>query len=102
MKDDFPIIEIGDLENEISIESLTLFKLIDKTRFAVSNEETRYFLNGIYFHKIEIDNENYLSLKDWMKSKIDYEHFLYFHLLAYVKLRQQDEHPRYHHISLYY
>ena len=62
LKDDFPIIEIGDLENEISIESLKLFKLIDKTRFAVSNEETRYFLNGIYFHKIENNNINYLSL----------------------------------------
>ena len=62
LKDDFPIIEIGDLENEISIESLKLFKLIDKTRFAVSNEETRYFLNGIYFHKIENNNNIYLSL----------------------------------------
>ena len=62
LKDDFPIIEIGDLENEISIESLKLFKLIDKTRFAVSNEETRYFLNGIYFHKIEHNNKNYISL----------------------------------------
>ena len=62
LKDDFPIIEIGDLENEISIESLKLFKLIDKTRFAVSNEETRYFLNGIYFHQIKNNNKNYLSL----------------------------------------
>ena len=61
LKDDFPIIEIGDLENEISIDSLKLFKLIDKTRFAVSNEETRYFLNGIYFHKIENNNDIYLS-----------------------------------------
>ena len=50
-KEDFPIIEIGDLENELSINSENLLKLIDKTRFAVSNEETRYFLNGIYFHK---------------------------------------------------
>ena len=62
LKDDFPIIEIGDLENELSIESLKLFKLIDKTRFAISNEETRYFLNGIYFHKIVNNNKNYLSL----------------------------------------
>ena len=62
LKDDFPIIEIGDLENEISIESLKLFKLIDKTRFAVSNEETRYFLNGIYFHKRSENNKDFLSL----------------------------------------
>ena len=58
-KEDFPIIEIGDLESELFIESPTLLKLIDKTRFAVSNEETRYFLNGIYFH---INKSNQLSI----------------------------------------
>ena len=58
-KEDFPIIEIGDLESKLFIESPTLLKLIDKTRFAVSNEETRYFLNGIYFH---INKSNQLSI----------------------------------------
>jgi len=61
-KEDFPIIEIGDLENELKIDSKQLLKLIDKTRFAVSNEETRYFLNGIYFHKILDDKRCSLSL----------------------------------------
>ena len=50
-KDEFPIIEINNLENELIINSQKFLKLIDKTRFAVSNEETRYFLNGVYFHK---------------------------------------------------
>ena len=50
-KDEFPIIEINNLENELKINSQKFLKLIDKTRFAVSNEETRYFLNGVYFHK---------------------------------------------------
>ena len=48
-KEDFPIIEIGNLDNEIEIDSQKFLKLINKTRFAVSNEETRYFLNGIFF-----------------------------------------------------
>ena len=39
-----------------------LLKLIEKTRFAVSNEETRYFLNGIYFQKKNVDNSECLCL----------------------------------------
>ena len=61
-KDDFPLIEVGNLENELTIDSSQLVKLIDKTRFAISNEETRYFLNGIYFHVKKQDNKNLLSL----------------------------------------
>ena len=61
-REDFPIIEIGDLENELSIDSQKFLKLIDKTRFAVSNEETRYFLNGIYFHSIKENDINLLSV----------------------------------------
>ena len=61
-KEDFPIIEIGDLENEISLNSKTLLKLIEKTRFAISNEETRYFLNGIYFHNQQNQDLSTLSV----------------------------------------
>ena len=61
-KEDFPIIEIGNLENEINIISHDLLKLISKTRFAISNEETRYFLNGVYFHKKIEAETNYLSV----------------------------------------
>ena len=61
-KEDYPIIEIGNLENEMTIDSQKLLKLIDKTRFAVSNEETRYFLNGIYFHTKKENKVNVLSL----------------------------------------
>ena len=61
-KDDFPIIEIEKLENEINIEAQQFLKLILKTRFAISNEETRYFLNGIYFHTIKKNDTNFLSL----------------------------------------
>jgi DNA polymerase-3 subunit beta len=61
-KKDFPIIEIGNLEIEMNIDSRKFLQLIDKTRFAISNEETRYFLNGIYFHKKNEDHSNLLSV----------------------------------------
>ena len=61
-KEDFPLIEIGSLDNELSIDSQNLLKLLDKTRFAISNEETRYFLNGIYFHNIIKGDKSILSL----------------------------------------
>ena len=61
-KEDFPIIEIDDLKSELSIESQELLRLIEKTRFAISNEETRYFLNGIYFHKTKDSQNELLSM----------------------------------------
>ena len=74
-KEQFPIIEVENLNLEFSIDSQIFLKLIEKTRFAISNEETRYFLNGIYFHKKTIDNKQYLSMvatDGHRLAKIDY------------------------------
>ena len=74
-KEDFPIIEIEKLKSEISLDSQILLKLIEKTKFAISNEETRYFLNGIYLHKKNIENKNFLSFvatDGHRLAKIDY------------------------------
>lgn len=54
-KDDFPIMETGELPFRFTLTSEELKRLIDKTRFAISTEETRYYLNGIYLHAA--DNE---------------------------------------------
>ncbi len=51
--EDFPAINTAELPHSFNIAAKTLRQLIDKTKFAMSNEETRYFLNGIYFHTIE-------------------------------------------------
>ncbi|MDX1949007.1 MAG: DNA polymerase III subunit beta [Rickettsiales bacterium] len=48
--EDFPQISEGDLTHKFTLEVKTLLKLIEKTKFAMSNEETRYYLNGVYFH----------------------------------------------------
>ncbi len=49
-RDDFPVIVEGDLPTSFELPAATLAQLIDRTRFAISTEETRYYLNGIFFH----------------------------------------------------
>ncbi len=49
-RDDFPVIAEGDLPTQFELPAATLRQIIDKTRFAISTEETRYYLNGIYVH----------------------------------------------------
>ncbi len=48
--DEFPIMTGGDMPHNFRIGSPELANLIENTRFAMSTEETRYYLNGIYFH----------------------------------------------------
>lgn len=50
---DFPITDDGELPTRFEMEAPALRRLIQKTRFAVSTEETRYYLNGIYLHATE-------------------------------------------------
>jgi DNA polymerase-3 subunit beta len=49
-RDDFPVIAEGELPTKFALPAATLRQIIDKTRFAISTEETRYYLNGIFFH----------------------------------------------------
>jgi len=48
--DEFPVLSGGDMDHEFNLAPGELRALIDKTRFAISTEETRYYLNGIYLH----------------------------------------------------
>jgi len=56
-KEDFPIIETTNGGTNIKVNSRSFYKLIDKTKFAISNEETRYFLNGLYFSIVKNENK---------------------------------------------
>jgi DNA polymerase-3 subunit beta len=49
-RDDFPMIAEGELPTTFELPAETLKQIIDKTRFAISTEETRYYLNGIFLH----------------------------------------------------
>src|SRR3974390_2042001 len=47
---DFPDLAAGDMAHSFTLSAGDLKRLIDKTSFAISTEETRYYLNGIYLH----------------------------------------------------
>ena len=52
-REDFPVMADGDLPHQFILPAADLRRLIVKTRFAISTEETRYYLNGIYLHAPE-------------------------------------------------
>ena len=54
---DFPVMPVDALATRFEIHPGELKRLIDKTRFAISTEETRYYLNGIYLHTAVADGE---------------------------------------------
>ncbi|HPA37268.1 MAG TPA: DNA polymerase III subunit beta [Phenylobacterium sp.] len=49
---DFPVMSSEGLSGRIGVDVGDLIRLIDKTRFAISTEETRYYLNGLYLHTV--------------------------------------------------
>jgi DNA polymerase-3 subunit beta len=54
--EDFPDLAAGEFPHSFAISASDLKGLIDKTRFAISTEETRYYLNGIYLHEVPAAN----------------------------------------------
>ncbi len=49
-RDDFPVIAEGELPTSFELDAKDIMRIIEKTRFAISTEETRYYLNGIFLH----------------------------------------------------
>jgi DNA polymerase-3 subunit beta len=54
---DFPDLSPGEMSHRFDIPANDLRTLIEKTQFAISTEETRYYLNGIYLHTMEVGAE---------------------------------------------
>ncbi|AKH41304.1 DNA polymerase-3 subunit beta [Altererythrobacter atlanticus] len=54
-RDDFPVIVEGDLPTSFRLPARQLAEMVDRTRFAISTEETRYYLNGIFLHVSDDD-----------------------------------------------
>lgn len=53
---EFPNLSEGELGEEVEVEAEKLSKMIDKTRFAISSDETRYYLNGLYLQAMKKDD----------------------------------------------
>ena len=58
---EFPLTDENFNENEFTINSKSFLKLLNKCKFSVSNDETRHYLSGIYFHQTEVEDKNYLT-----------------------------------------
>jgi DNA polymerase-3 subunit beta len=50
---DFPDLAPGEMSHRFDVAATDLRLLIEKTQFAISSEETRYYLNGIYLHVMD-------------------------------------------------
>ena len=58
---EFPITDENFNQNQFSIKSKNLLKLLNKCKFSVSNDETRHYLSGIFFHQTQIEDKNFLT-----------------------------------------
>ena len=54
-KEDFPVMASSEYSANFSVPAPVLRRLFDKSKFAISTEETRYYLNGVYMHVAESD-----------------------------------------------
>ena len=57
---DFPDLTAGDFPTRFTLPASAMKMLIERTQFAISTEETRYYLNGIYLHVVTVDGQPYL------------------------------------------
>ena len=58
---DFPLSEENFSDNEFSINSKKLLKLLNKCKFSISNDETRHYLSGIFLHLNKIEDKIFLT-----------------------------------------
>ena len=81
---EFPLTDEDFNQNEFSIKSKELLKLLNKCKFSVSNDETRHYLTGIFFHQTQTDDKTFLTAaatdshrmsvsKLRLKNKIEFE-----------------------------
>ncbi len=59
-KEDFPVMASSEYQSNFSAAAPVLRRLFDKSKFAISTEETRYYLNGVYMHVADSDGSRVL------------------------------------------
>ncbi len=81
---EFPLTDENFNQNEFLMKSKDLLKLLNKCKFSISNDETRHYLSGIFFHQTQAEDKNYLTAaatdshrmsvsKIRLNNKIDFE-----------------------------
>jgi DNA polymerase-3 subunit beta len=81
---EFPITDENFNKNEFLINSKHLLKLLNKCKFSVSNDETRHYLSGIFFHQTQMEDKFFLTAaatdshrmsvsKFRLKEKVDFD-----------------------------
>ena len=58
---EFPLTDENFNDNEFFINSKNLLKLLNKCKFSVSNDETRHYLSGVFFHQTQIEDKIFLT-----------------------------------------
>ena len=58
---EFPLADENFNQNEFFIKSKQFLKLLNKCKFSVSNDETRHYLSGIFFHQTQVEDKVYLT-----------------------------------------
>jgi len=58
--DNFPLSDETINQKSFEISSQKLLKFLNKTKISISNDETRHYLNGLYFHKTKLENKSFL------------------------------------------
>jgi len=81
---EFPVTDENFNKNEFLINSKNLLKLLNKCKFSVSNDETRHYLSGIFFHQTQAEDNFFLTAvatdshrmsvsKFRLKEKVDFD-----------------------------
>ena len=81
---EFPLTDENFNDNEFFINSKNLLKILNKCKFSVSNDETRHYLSGVFFHQTQIEDKIFLTAaatdshrmsisKIRLKNKIEFE-----------------------------
>jgi DNA polymerase-3 subunit beta len=55
-REDFPVMATSEYSSNFTAPAKALRRLFDKTKFAISTEETRYYLNGVYMHVADAES----------------------------------------------
>jgi len=58
---EFPLTDENFNKNEFVIKSKGLLKLLNKCKFSISNDETRHYLSGIFFHQTQLEDKIFLT-----------------------------------------